>query len=73
MLNQGGNQDAHINWLEYLAIVFGLALAAILEKESPIPWPPMLYQIGDNTTANKTAEKGSARTDNHVAAASCCM
>jgi hypothetical protein len=70
-LNQGGNEDAHINWLEYLTIFFGLALAAILEKEQPTPWAPMLYQIGDNTTANKVAEKGSARTDNHVAAAIC--
>jgi hypothetical protein len=31
----------------------------------------MLYQIGDNTTANKTAEKGRARIDNHVAATIC--
>jgi hypothetical protein len=31
----------------------------------------MLYQIGDNTTANKAAEKGSARTDSHVASAIC--
>jgi hypothetical protein len=60
-----------MNWLEYLANFFGLALAAILEKEQPTPWAPMLYQIGDNTTANKAADKGSARTDNHVAAAIC--
>jgi hypothetical protein len=31
-LNQGGNEDVHINWLEYLTNFFGLALAAILEK-----------------------------------------
>jgi hypothetical protein len=54
-------------------IFVGLALAAILEKQQPTPWAPMLYQIGNNTTANKAAEKGSARTDNHVAAAICCL
>jgi hypothetical protein len=72
-LNQGHDDDAHINWLEYLANFFGLALAAILEKEQPTPWPPLLYQIGDNTTDNKAAAKGTARTDSKIATAVCCL
>jgi hypothetical protein len=70
-LNQGHNDDTHINWLEYLANFFGLALAAILEKEQPTPCPLLLYQTGDNTTANKAAAKGTARTDSKITAAVC--
>jgi hypothetical protein len=72
-LNQGKDDDTHINWIEYLAQFFGLCLAAILEKQNPTPWPAFLYQIGDNTTANKAAGSGTARTTNKVAAAICCM
>jgi hypothetical protein len=45
------------------------ALTAILEKEQPTPWHPLLYQIGNNTTTNKAAAKGMARTDSNIAAA----
>jgi hypothetical protein len=72
-LNQGKDEDAHINWLEYLAQFCGLCLTSILEKQNPTPWPAFLYQIGDNTMANKAAGSGTARTTNKVTAAICRM
>ena len=71
MAIHGGNTDAHINWLEYLASFMGLAMAATIEKETPTPWSPTLLSMGDNTTSNKVTDKGTARTNNHVASALC--
>jgi hypothetical protein len=70
-LNQGKRTDAHINWLEFIAIVINYA-AVITCANLPkyhLPHPPKVKFIGDNTTANRVADKGTLRSDSEMARA----
>jgi hypothetical protein len=70
-LNQGGDADAHINWLEYAAatINFAAVIVASKEPEHKLPYPPMALLNGDNTTANRVGNKGTVRSNSHMARA----
>jgi hypothetical protein len=70
-LNKGKDSDAHINWLEFIAIVInfaGIILASRLPQHH-LPYPPKAKLFGDNTTANRVAKKGTVRSDSKMARA----
>jgi hypothetical protein len=70
-LNKGQTTDAHINWLEFIAIVINYAAVIICAclPEFHLPYPPKVKFVGDNTTANRVANKGTLRSDSEMARA----
>jgi hypothetical protein len=70
-LNKGNTTDAHTNWLEFIAIVinFAAVIISVHLTEHQLTYPSKVELVGNNTTANHVADKGTIRSDSKMARA----